>query len=109
MVPTDEESVTSTTPKVPGIPEGTYNPLSTLIISLVSFLVVFLTFFLLYFHFYQIGGQIKNWIRGSKDKDNLKSIPKKTLIETPPQPPPRTKRTRSFSEHNGNSRRESVA
>lgn len=55
---------TSTTP----LPEETYSPFTALIISLVSFLLVFLILCLLYIHFYQVGRQIKNWIKGSPEK-----------------------------------------
>nr|XP_023020670.1 uncharacterized protein LOC111509205 [Leptinotarsa decemlineata]XP_023020671.1 uncharacterized protein LOC111509205 [Leptinotarsa decemlineata]XP_023020673.1 uncharacterized protein LOC111509205 [Leptinotarsa decemlineata]XP_023020674.1 uncharacterized protein LOC111509205 [Leptinotarsa decemlineata] len=85
---TASPTVTSTTvlPTVP-IPEESYSPISTLFISIVSFLVVFSIFFLLYFHFYQIGNQVKNWIKGPKSK---------ATPSTPaPQPPPRARRTRS--------------
>ncbi|KAG5875935.1 hypothetical protein JTB14_036468 [Gonioctena quinquepunctata] len=92
LVPELEEPSTLTPPistviipTVP-VPEETYNPISTLFISLISFLLVFSIFFLLYFHFYQIGNQVKNWIKGPKDKATL---------STPPQAPPRAKRARS--------------
>lgn len=78
---TTQTPITSTIPT----PEETYSPISTLVITLVSFLVVFLIFFLLYFHYYQLGKQIKNWIKSKPDK--VQHLEKDT-----PRPPPRTKR-----------------
>ncbi|XP_018579161.1 uncharacterized protein LOC108917166 [Anoplophora glabripennis] len=78
---------TTIVPSVP-TPEESYNPISALIITLVSFLVVFSILSLLYFHFYQVGKQVKNWIKGPS---------KKTTQNLPPMPPPRARRTRSPS------------
>lgn len=82
---------TTIVPSVP-TPEESYNPLSALIITLVTFLVVFSILFLLYFHFYQVGKQIKNWIKGPSKKSN-KGLP--------PMPPPRARRARSPTSRRG--------
>lgn len=97
MVSLEEELVpeyvpaTTIVPSVPSVPsvptpEESYSPLSALIITLVSFLVVFSILFLVYFHFYQVGKQIKNWIKGPN---------KKSVQSLPPMPPPRARRARS--------------
>ncbi|KAJ8958026.1 hypothetical protein NQ318_002030 [Aromia moschata] len=81
-----EHVPTSTTvPSVP-TPEESFSPISALLISLVSFLVVFSILFLTYFHFYKVGSQVKNWIKGPSTKSRQ---------SMPPMPPPRIKRARS--------------
>ncbi|CAH1185401.1 unnamed protein product [Phyllotreta striolata] len=87
LEPEIEEPVTisSTTVTIPtlSIPEESYNPLSALLISFVSFLVAFSILFLLYFHFYQLGSNVKRWIKGPQEKGPL---------NLPPRPPPRARR-----------------
>lgn len=78
------------------ISDETFNPFSTLIISIVSFLAVCLILSLLYCHFYQVGRQIENWIKGVH-KDKAKMQTQKTSKGLTPQPPPRVKRSRSRS------------
>lgn len=89
LVSTTHQPELSSTLMVPTslpTPEESYNPLSALLISFVSFLVAFSILFLLYLHFYHIGSHIKSWIKG----------PKKTAaLVVPPRPPPRTKRVSS--------------
>lgn len=72
--------------------QETYNPLTTILISIISFLVVCLIFFLLYFHFYRVGRQLKNWIKGPPKEKTQNYNGSRGL---PPQPPPRVKRSRS--------------
>ncbi|CAG9821461.1 unnamed protein product [Phaedon cochleariae] len=94
MVPELEEAPASSTttvapPAVP-TPQDSYSPISTFLVTLVSFLVVFSIFFLIYCHFYQVGSQVKRWIEGpSKEKEKVAA--------GPPQPPPRAKRAKSPS------------
>lgn len=82
---TTQHTSTTTTTTTP-ISEETYSPISTLVITLISFLVVFLIFFLLYFHYYQLGKQIKNWIKSKPDNNKAQNV------QNTPRPPPRTKR-----------------
>ncbi|XP_028138706.2 uncharacterized protein LOC114333082 isoform X1 [Diabrotica virgifera virgifera] len=98
LVPEIEEPSTTTTQATPSstifvptlpTPEESYNPLSALLISFVSFLIAFSILFLIYLHFYHIGSQIKNWIKRPKEKASLTEIPQA------PRPPPRTKRATS--------------
>lgn len=78
-------TVPATVPK----PEEAFSPLATFLVSLVSFLVVFLIFSLLYFHYYQVGRQIKGWIKTKPEKGALSGS------QEPPRPPPRVKRRNS--------------
>lgn len=78
VIPTEVPS-----PGVVPVPEESYSPITALIVSLASFLAVFLVFSLLYIHFYQVGRQVKIWLKG--DQTRLQN-------KTPPMPPPRTRR-----------------
>ncbi|RZC00575.1 uncharacterized protein BDFB_010981, partial [Asbolus verrucosus] len=83
-----EPETTTTTTVAPGVPtpEESYSPITALILSLVSFLVVFLVLSLLYIHFYQVGKQLKTWLKGDKTKGEQTEAP---------LPPPRTRRQKS--------------
>lgn len=70
-------------------PEGSYNPISALVISLVSFLVAFLILFLLYFHFYQVGKKIRDWLKNKSEKGEQKV---NNMQNYPPMVPPRSKK-----------------
>ncbi|KAK9874455.1 hypothetical protein WA026_002796 [Henosepilachna vigintioctopunctata] len=87
-------TVVTTTPthdELPPVHEESYSPISALIVTLLSFLVVCLILFLLYFHFYQIGKQLKSWLKESPKKHNA-SNQKTTLPPLPPLPPPRIRK-----------------
>lgn len=87
--------------------EESFSPITTFIISIISFLVVCLIFSLLYFHFYQVGRQIKNWIKGPpKEKNNVQNHKTQS---TAPQAPPRIKRSKSPDIFGYNIRRDSLA
>lgn len=87
--------------------EESFSPITTFIISIMSFLVVCLIFFLLYFHFYQVGRQMRNWMRGPlKEKNNCQNFKAPPL---PPQAPPRVKRSRSPDIFSYDIRRDSLA
>ncbi|XP_050302893.1 uncharacterized protein LOC126740771 isoform X2 [Anthonomus grandis grandis] len=98
IIPDDEydeynELVPSSTSVVPPgelpTPEESYNPISALIISLLSFLIAFLVLFLLYFHFYRVGKQIREWVksRGEKGENKISN-----MQNFPPTVPPRAKK-----------------
>nr|XP_015836356.1 PREDICTED: uncharacterized protein LOC661801 isoform X1 [Tribolium castaneum] len=78
-----EVEVATTTVAAPPSGEETHSPITALVLSLVSFLLVFLILSLLYIHFYQVGKQLKSWLKGDKDKEQA------------PMPPPRTRRARN--------------
>lgn len=89
---TSTTSAPTSTPEIP-TSEESFSPITTFIISIMSFLVVCLIFSLLYFHFYQVGRQIRNWITGPPKEKNTFQTHK--LPNLPPQAPPRMKRSRS--------------
>ncbi|XP_044261454.1 uncharacterized protein LOC123009310 [Tribolium madens] len=82
MIPDQEETTEVATTVAPPTSQDSHSPLTALILSLVSFLVVFLILSLLYIHFYQVGRQLKSWLKGDK--------------EQAPLPPPRSKRNRNM-------------
>lgn len=93
-------TITSTTANVTDVlpePEESYDPLTAIIISIVSFLAIFLVLFLLYFHYYQVGKQVKNWMKAKPGKGAEKTTEVNTSV--PPLPPPRVKKTRTVSEN----------
>lgn len=67
----------ATTPE----PEATHNPITALVISIVTFLLVLLILSLFYFHFYRVGSQVKSWIKGGDRTEKMR-------VATP-LPPPR--------------------
>ncbi|CAG9770059.1 unnamed protein product [Ceutorhynchus assimilis] len=71
-------------------PEGTYNPVSALIISVVSFLVAFLILFLLYFHFYQVGKRIREWLKSKTENKGEQKV--SNMQHYPPMVPSRSKK-----------------
>jgi hypothetical protein len=85
--PTQPEVPETSTVVAPPTPEESHSPITALILSLVSFLVVFLILSLLYIHFYQVGRQLKSWLKGDK------TIGGETQA---PLPPPRAKRNKSL-------------
>lgn len=92
MVPEEEGEEETTevhTTVTPPTSEESHSPITALIISLVSFLVVFLILSLLYIHFYQVGKQLKSWLKGDKGKIEEIEVP---------MPPPRTRRSRNVKD-----------
>ncbi|XP_063929820.1 uncharacterized protein LOC135142089 [Zophobas morio] len=79
MVP--EVETTTTTTVAPPSWEESQSPVTAFIINVVSFLVVCLVLFLLYFHFYRVGRQLKDWLKGKGEGEKVVPIA-----------PPRTRR-----------------
>ncbi|KAJ8921245.1 hypothetical protein NQ315_013717 [Exocentrus adspersus] len=76
MVSVEEEETPEVVPEY--VPTTTTPNICSLAFSIL---------FLLYFHFYQIGKQIKNWIKGPSKKTTTQNLA--------PMPPPRARRSRS--------------
>ncbi|XP_066251481.1 uncharacterized protein [Euwallacea similis] len=71
-------------------PDQSYNPISALMVTLVSFLVAFLILFLLYFHFYRVGRRVRDWIKRRNQKGENKVSNMQSNY--PPIVPPRAKK-----------------
>ncbi|KAK5638704.1 hypothetical protein RI129_012999 [Pyrocoelia pectoralis] len=93
---TIDTEVTSTT-TIPPTSEESYNPISAIIISIISFLIALLIFFLLYFHYYRVGGKIKSWLKGRSEN---KTDDGHTGVI--PMPPPRIRRPKGKDDGESN-------
>ncbi|XP_060533907.1 uncharacterized protein LOC132706543 [Cylas formicarius] len=70
------------TPTVPPKPSH-YNPISAIVVAVVSFLVAFLALFLLYFHFYRVGSAVRDFLKKRTEKSGK---------NFPPAVPPRSRK-----------------